>query len=80
MEGSAVESPAHQGDMGLFDADTISPLCSFGWSVSTGMERCWSIGIRDAKVLLLGPFETSYVHDTERAVRLECASTDTSFI
>lgn len=65
MEGGAVESASHQGDMGLFDADTLSPMCSIGWSISTDVERCWSISLRDAKVLLLGSFETSYVHDTE---------------
>lgn len=55
MEGGAVKSTSNESRMGVSDADTISFVCSISRPVFTNMERCWSVGIRDAKVSLFPP-------------------------
>jgi len=56
---------SHESDMGLSHTNAISPLCCAGGDLSVIMERSKDVGIRNAKILLLGTFETSNADDAE---------------
>lgn len=65
MEVCKGSTASHESDMGLSHTNAISPLCCAGGDLSVIMERSKDVGIRNAKILLLGTFETSNADDAE---------------
>lgn len=65
MEVCKGSTTSNESDMGLSHTNAISPMCRAGGDLSVTMERSKDVGIRNAKILLLGTFETSNADDAE---------------
>lgn len=65
MEVCKGSTPPNESDMGVSHEDAVPVVCSAGGYRFITMERSEHIGVRNAKILLLGAFETTNADDTE---------------